>query len=79
MEYVRQPALQSYLETISEHNARKGEDMDRPGSSAVPLSAPSTGSGTANGRFGFEVALVGRGGSASNSGVRPGINRVTTF
>jgi len=31
------------------------------------------------GRFGFEVADVGNGGSDNNSGVSPGTSRATTF
>jgi hypothetical protein len=31
------------------------------------------------GTFGFEVAAVGKGGSSSKSGVRPGIRTATTF
>lgn len=37
------------------------------------------GNGTARGTLGFEVAEVGRGGSARMSGVSPGIRRATTF
>jgi hypothetical protein len=31
------------------------------------------------GKFGFEVAAVGKGGRARVSGVKPGIKRATTF
>lgn len=37
------------------------------------------GRGIARGRLGFDVAVDGNGGKDSTSGVRPGIQRVTTL
>ena len=37
------------------------------------------GRGTCSGKFGFEVAEVGSGGSEMTSGVSPGIMRATTL
>jgi hypothetical protein len=39
----------------------------------------ASGSGMESGTFGFAVADVGKGGSASSDGVRPGMSSVTTF
>jgi len=44
--------------------------------------APSEGAGgrgIARGRLGFDVAVVGKGGKDSMSGVRPGIQRATAL
>lgn len=46
----------------------------------TPVDGPSSfGKGISRGKWGFEVADVGRGGRDKRSGVRPGIRRATTF
>lgn len=39
----------------------------------------SSGRGIANGKFGFAVADVGKGGRARSDGVKPGMSSVTTL
>lgn len=43
------------------------------------LSEGMGGKGMPRGRLGFDVAVVGNGGKDNMSGVRPGIQRATTF
>jgi hypothetical protein len=43
------------------------------------LSEGMGGKGIPRGRLGFDVAVVGNGGKDNMSGVRPGIQRATTF
>ena len=45
----------------------------------TPGGAFSVGRGTCSGRFGLEVAEVGRGGRERTSGVNPGIRSTTTL